>query len=406
MRGRITKRAVDALRPGSTLADDEIKGFVARRLPSGAVSYALRYRDPVGGGRRWLALGLHGRITPDEARRLAKARAGDVAERRDPAREREANKAARTTVNALLDAFLARHAAGLRSGAEVARTFERLVRPAIGSIPIYQLDRRAIVEMLDAIEDGQGPVMADKTLAHVRKAFNWWAARDDRFTPPIVRGMARTRPAERARQRVLDDQEIRDVWAALTGFDKPPVFARLVRSLLLTGQRRDEVSQMRWQEIDGAAWTIPGERYKTGLPTVVPLTAAVLDQLGPARRSGFVLTTTNGDRPFSGFSKAKAELDARIAAICRRERRMPMPNWRLHDLRRTARSLMSRAGVPSDIAERVLGHKIPGVRGVYDRHAYLAERRDALERLANIVACILQPAEGNVVPIQARTMRG
>jgi integrase len=104
-----------------------------------------------------------------------------------------------------------------------------------------------------------------------------------------------------------------------------------------------------------------------------------------------VFSTTRREKPFSGFSKAKRALDDAIAGLRSKEKRNPMPPWVLHDLRRTARSLMSRAGVASDIAERVLGHVIPGVRGVYDRHEYLAEKRDALEQLARLVAQILDP---------------
>jgi integrase len=243
--------------------------------------------------------------------------------------------------------------------------------------------------------------MADRVLAHVRKAFNWQAARDDQFNPPIVRGMARTKPAERARKRILSDDEIRDLWAALDQANVPEPFPRLVRTLLLTAQRREEVAGMRADEIEGDTWIIPAERYKTNLPNAVPLTAAARAHLGALPKKGFVFSTTDGKRPFSGFSKAKVALDNKIAEIRKQEGRKPMPHWVFHDLRRTARSLMSRAGVPSDIAERVLGHAIPGVRGVYDRHAYEAEKRHALEQLAGLINRILDPRP-NVVAFAAR----
>jgi hypothetical protein len=138
---------------------------------------------------------------------LAKKRAGEVADGRDPVAEdikkriekEKANQVSTNTVNAVLDTFVTRHVKKLRSGFEVERAFNVYVRPRIGKKSIYDLKRRDIVEMLDTIEDENGPVMADRVLAHVRKAFNWQAARDDQFSPPIVRGMARTRPAERAR---------------------------------------------------------------------------------------------------------------------------------------------------------------------------------------------------------------
>ncbi len=193
MRAKITKAAVDELQAGAVLADTEVKGFVARRLPSGIVTYGLRYR--VASRQRWLALGIHGRITPDKARRLAKQRMGEVAADRDPAGKRHAARqkaaqAAANTVDALLDIFLDRHVRkNLRTAKEFERIFNKYVRPRIGSMSIYNLRRRDIVEMLDVIEDEHGPVMADRTLGRVRKAFNWYSTRDDTFVPPIVQGM-------------------------------------------------------------------------------------------------------------------------------------------------------------------------------------------------------------------------
>ena len=406
MQGKISKAGVDALKPGDILADTEIKGFVARRLPSGVVTYGLRYR--IAGRQRWLALGLHGRVTPDKARRLAKQRVGQVAHDRDPAGEREAERAKAeaakiSTVNALLDAFLERHVRknGLRTAGEIERTFDKYVRPRIGSRVIYGIRRRDIVEMLDAIDNDHGPVMADRTLSRLRKAFNWQATRDDEFVPPLVTGMGRTKTSERARKRILDDQEIRDLWIALDTAVAPSCYPAYIRTLLLTAQRRTEVARMRWQEIDGSAWTIPAERYKTNFSNTVPLTNAVLPLLGEPLK-GFVFSSTGGRKPFSGYSKAKRALNEAIAKLRKKDERKPMSPWVLHDLRRTARSLMSRAGVSADVGERVIGHVIPGVRGVYDRHTFLDEKRDALERLAALVAQILDAPTNNVAPRQQR----
>jgi integrase len=260
--------------------------------------------------------------------------------------------------------------------------------------------------MLDEIEDEHGPVMADRTLAHLRKALTWYAARDDEFNSPIVRGMARTKPKERARQRVLTDDEIRDLWAALDTIAGP--FPAIVRTLLLTAQRREEVAQMQLPELEDDLWTIPEERYKTGLVHAVPLSTAaraVIDKARaiskPTKARPFVFSTTAGKRSFAGFSKARRDLDAAITNIRTEAGRDPMPHWTLHDLRRTARTLMTRAGVHPDIAERVLGHVIPGVRGVYDRWEYIDEKRDALTKLAALVERILNPPTGNVVPMRA-----
>ena len=145
---------------------------------------------------------------------------------------------------------------------------------------------------------------------------------------------------------------------------------------------------MRAEEIDDHTWTIPAERYKTGVPNVVPLTSEALRWIGN-RQSGFKFSSNGGQRAFNGYSKAKSELDRLIAQQRKKAKLKVMPPWVLHDLRRTARSLMARAGVHSDVAEQVLGHKIPGVRGVYDRHNYVAEKRDALEKLVALVGSIL-----------------
>jgi integrase len=409
MQAKITKRSVDALKGGAILYDTEIKGFVARCLDSGTVSFGYRYRNDKGQSR-WEALGIHGSITADEARVLAKKRAGAVAHGRDPVAEKEETRAAATlakvaeanTVDAILDKFEARYSNKLRSGDQITRAFKVYVRPRIGTKSIYGLKRRDIVEMLDAIEDENGPVMADRVLAHVRKAFNWWMVQDEDFKSPIIRGMARTKPSERERDRTLTDDEIRDVWAALDVVDGPACYPAYVRNLLLTVTRRNESSDVEATEIEGDLWVIPAARYKNKKDHVIPLSALALETLPKGK--GFLFSTTDGKKPFSGFSKSKAELDRQIAKLRKAAGRPKMPRWTLHDLRRTGRTLMSRAGVPDDHAERAMGHVIGGVRGVYNRYEYLDEKRKAFEALAGLVALILNPPAGNnVVKIGART---
>jgi integrase len=407
MKAKISKRTVDALASG-ILYDTEIKGFVARKLSSGTVTYGFRYRNEAGQSR-WAAIGIHGTITAEEARGLAKKRAGEVADSRDPNAEQEETRTAAklaklaetNTVGAILDKFEARYSSNLRSGDQVKRTFDVYVRPRIGEKSIYNLKRRDINEMLDAIEDENGPVMADKTLAHVRKAFNWWMVKDEDFKSPVVRGMARTKPRERERDRTLADDEIRDVWAALAIVEAPACFPAFVRNLLLTATRRTESADMHAGEIEGDVWVIPGSRYKNKLDHVVPLSPMAMENLGKLiEGKGFIFSTTGGKKAFSGFSKAKAELDRTIAKIRKEAGRAPMAQWQLHDLRRTSRTLMSRAGIATDHAERAIGHKMTGVRGVYDRFAYLDEKRQAFEAVAGLVALILDPPAGNVVKME------
>jgi integrase len=405
MRIKITKRQVDALASGSIIADQEVRGFVARKLPSGAVTYGFRYRDKKTNRQRWIGLGLHGSITAEQARSLAKKRAGEVADSCDPAAELEARRAEAViakiadanTVNAILDSFLREYVRGsdaLRSADQIERAFDVYVRPRIGAKSIYDLQRSDIKTMLSEIAKEHGPVMADRVLAYVRKAFNWHMINDDNFKSPIVRGMARTKPKQRARRRILTDQEIREVWVALETADVPACYPSFVKSLLLTITRRNEASMMNSAELDGGLWVIPGSRYKTKLDHVIPLTEDTQALIGSKpegfkENSWFIFSTTNGKRPFSGFSKAKRALNAEIAANRKNSGQDVMPRWTLHDLRRTGRSLMSRAKVPSDHAERALGHVIGGVRETYDRYEYLEEKRDALVALSSLVSEIV-----------------
>jgi integrase len=270
------------------------------------------------------------------------------------------------------------------------------VLPKLGDRQIGDITRTDIVRLLDRIADHSGAPMADHVLAYLRRVMTWHASRSDDFRSPIVRGMARTRPSQRRRQRVLSDDELKAVWRVTEASQK--AFGYLVRFLLLTATRRTESAAMRCNEIAGDEWIIPQERYKTGLELVIPLSLAaqaVLAAVPRIGKSGFVFTT-DGKRPLAGFSKFKRKFDAEVRLELRKENpEAELSRWTLHDLRRTARSLMSRAGVPSDHAERCRGHVLPGIR-IYDRHEYLLEKRYAFEALAALVDRIVNPAD-NVV---------
>jgi integrase len=377
-------------------------GFAVRVTASGRKTFVRFYRV---GGKPFLATLGHwvgnakgGDLTVLRAIIAATEHAKSIRDGGDPRPERtrrseDGNKPEGETIADLLDEFVDRYVereAALRSRRNIRRTFERLVKPAIGNVGIYDLRRSQVVKMLDTIADENGPVMADRALALTRKAFNWRATRDDDFQPPIVKGMAKTKPHERARTRILDDQEIRDLWVALDLMGgRYPAF---VRTVFLTATRREEAARMRREEIDGEVWTIPAARYKTKTDHDIPLTAAVRKHIDerPDDRP-FVFSATGGNAPFGDYSRTKKTLDEKIAELRAKDGRDPMPQWTLHDLRRTARSLMSRAGIPSDHAERALGHVIDGVRSVYDRHKYMAEKQRAFEALATLVGQILNP---------------
>jgi integrase len=280
--------------------------------------------------------------------------------------------------------YFKREGRKLRTMAEREATFERLVFPKLGAQPIGEIRRVDLNRLLDQIEDKRGGPMADATLAYLSRLFNWHAARTDDFRSPIVRGMRRTKLQERARTRVLTDSELAAVW---TVAKKPGPFTSLIKFILLTATRRNEAARMTWGEVDKHGdWTIPAARYKTKTDLVLPLSSAAQALLAEVPRLGKFVFSADGKRGFSGFSKSKRIFDQE----CR------VTGWTIHDLRRTARTLLSRAGVSSDIAERCLGHVIPGVRGVYDRYAYRNEMLVAFEKLAAQIERIVNPQQ-NVV---------
>jgi integrase len=391
-------------------------GFGVRVTSAGTKSFVLFHRTD---GRkhletlgRWDANAQGGTLTVRDAIVEADKLAKDIklGRREDARPERtrrteDGDKPDVVDVSSLLDHFVVRYLkkdARLRSAGMIEAQLKRLVKPRIGEIGIYDLKRSHISKMLNEIAETNGPRMADLALAYTRRAFNWYEVNgeDDNFKSPIVRGMARIKPSEHARDRVLDDDEIRDLWAAFETIKEPACFPSYIKFLLLTACRRNEVADMHVDELNGDVWTIAKDRYKTKRDHVVPLSAAARQLIGtPRGRGGFLFSTTNGGLPFSGFSKSKNALDEAIANDRTKAGRKPMQPWTFHDLRRTARSLMSRAGVPADHAERCLGHVIAGVRGVYDRYEFISEKRAAFEALATVVGGILDP-KSNVVPMR------
>jgi integrase len=385
---KITELALRTLPPNARLTDDAIEGFVARCLPSGRISFGYQYTDKATGKRKWMGIGLHGNVTADEARNQAKRFAGQVAARRDPAAELKVKVARSTnTVDHVLDQWLALHVKDCRGEVAIKQCLANHVRPAIGGRVIYDLERGELMRLVDEL-GSKFPRMAQVVLAHLRSAFNWWQLRDEKFKTPIVRGMVKDKQVKRA--RVLNAQELADLWAALEVIEHvPECFAPFVKVLLLTACRRNEVAQMHTSELDGDTWTIPATRYKTNVEHVVPLIAEIRKFL--PKTFGFIFSTDNGKTPLAGFGKPKLELDRVIAEIRRRERRGAMPAWTFHDLRRTARTLMAELKIERDTAEACLGHVIGGVEGVYNRYKYIAEKTDALSKLAAHVERLVKP---------------
>ena len=208
---------------------------------------------------------------------------------------------------------------------------------------------------------------------------------------PIIPGMRRDDPHAKKRTRILNDDEIRAVWAAS---DDDSTYSAFMRFALVTAQRRDKLASLKWADVDiSGIWQIPTEDREKGNggALALPEMAQAIIRARP-RVNTYIFAGRDG--PFTSFAHGKRALDAKVT----KKLGEPLPPWTFHDLRRTARSLMSRAGVRPDVAERVMGHAIQGIEGIYDRHSYEQEKADALAKLAGLLDTILNPQE-NVVPI-------
>jgi integrase len=410
MKDRITTSTIAKLAAGEHISDTEIRGFIARRLPSGTISFGLQY-SAKNGKRRWLGLGLLGNLTVEQARTLAKKRAGEVADRRDPVAEAKATASRSVnTVRHVCSEWVRLYAKGdrqLRSADKIEKTLTRLVYPAIGDVVIYDLSRAQVTAMLDRIAAGSGAPMADVTLGHLTGVLNWWMIRDETFKSPIVKGMRRSDTEARKGKRALSLDELKDVWQALDLIEPgqaPACFASYVKALFLTATRRCELATMHTSEFDkdGKTWTIPAAKYKTKRDHMLSLPDLIRDML-PPRKSGFIFSSDGGATPFKAFSKSKAGLDRAVDELRKRQGKGPMPRWRLHDARRTWRSLAAQGklGISAEVAERCLGHTVGGVEDVYNVHNFEVEKRDALQKVASyIINNVATPPTGdNVVAL-------
>jgi integrase len=392
MRKTLSDKGVAALRPRFqryAYPDPELRGHYVRITPNGAKSFVAVTLDP-NGRQIWATIGPTDRYSIEAARELAReaikrVHAGLPAFEAPPAK--------RATFKDVAEQWMTRHVRGqgLRSIRQITRHLSAHIYPAWADRAFLDIRRSDVAALLDHVQDHHGARAADYVLSIVRAIMNWYATRNDDFTPPIVRGMQRRSAHARARARILDDDEIRRIWAAA---DTAGTFGAIVKLCLLTAQRSRKVAAMKWADIspDGE-WTIataPREKNTAEsliLPKMALEIVGVQDQLG---ENPHVFPARIGNGPFNSFGPAKMKFRAKLPGT---------PQWQVHDLRRTARSLMSRAGVPSEHAERVMGHAIRGVEGVYNRFEYKREKADALAKLAALIDAIVHGRTADVLPM-------
>jgi len=401
----LTVRTIDTLATPEVrreVPDGLLRGLYLVLQPSGARSWAVRYRNRAGTPRKH-TLGTYPAIDLRSARELAQQALIEVAKGSDPAADRKAARTGakvptdRDLVEKVAEQFIERYAkANTKSWPEAKRILDREVVAVWRGRHLAAIGRADVHELLDGVVDRGSPVMANRVLAALRKMCAWSVDRGIIAASPCSGIKAPT--AERSRDRVLSDCELRGVWTACDAIGWP--FAALVKILLLTGQRRDEVGKMRWSELDldGKTWTLPRERAKNGVAHVVPLSApalAIITALPRIGASDFVFTVT-GRTAVSGFSNAKDRIDALLAA----SHGEPVPAWVFHDLRRTCATGMARLGTALPVVEKVLNHtsgSFGGIVGVYQKHGFADEKRHALDAWAAFVERLVGEPGANVV---------
>lgn len=390
----ITLRAIDAIKPCPTgdvyTWDTYLRGFGVRVTPKGVKSYVLQYRVSGGPARR-KTIGMHGSPwTIQTARKEAERLLMIVRQGIDPVEEQREAKRKEKALNfsaycdMFVDLYLQPHWPD--TWPEAMRTLENVAKPRWGKRSLLSLKRADMVKLMDEYSDRP----ARKKYVHslLRKLFNWAVDREDIEVSPL-HGMKAPK-AVASRRRVLGQEELTCLWLACERVGWP--WGPYVRLLILTMQRRQEVAEMDWSEIDleAGTWTLPAERAKNGEAHIIPLTGMAIDQLmalGP-KTHGLVFTTT-GRTAVSGFSKAKTTLDDQMRLIMAERQQARggesapifVPEWRLHDIRRTGATNLQGLGIPIEVTEAVLNHisgTRAGVAGIYNRYKYEPEKRSAL----------------------------
>jgi len=388
--------------------DSIVPSLGVRVSDTGRKTFVLVARYPGSKNPTRRALGVYGAITLEGARKKARDWLELIRRGVDPAIEQERQRAAElrkqeNTFAAVAEDFIKAKLASERKGEEVARDIRRVFLPAWGKRPITDITPLEVRNLIKGFVDAGKLYQAHNLLGYARRLWNWAIGQHaygietspcDRLKPKDIIG------EKQQRTRILSDVELRATWRAGEGLGYP--YGPLFRLLILTGQRKSEVAEARWSEFDleKKLWVIPAERMKADAAHVVPLSddaVAILKSLPTFNSGDHLFSTTFGKSPVNGFSKGKIRLDEKMLEILREDdRKAKLPDFVIHDLRRTVRTGLSAIPNISDLVrELVIGHTKPGLHKVYDQHAYIDEKREALElwaaRLRGVVNSNVSP---------------
>jgi integrase len=360
--------------------DKEVPGLILRVSPSGVKSWSFKYRSRSRqGAQQRLWLGQFPGVSLKLARERARDARGAVQRGSDPVEEKkvEEREARENGFESCVKDFIEKYAKPRnRTWEETKRILDRLAVPVWGSRPVKEIRRRDVVDLLDDV-GRDTPYQANQLRAHLSKLFNWLLEREVVELNPVA-GVA-PRIKVQPRDRVLTDGEIITLWKATGRIGG--AFGAAVRVLLLTGVRRDEAADLRWDELDGEWAAMPGSRMKNGRDFRAPLSATAKAIIDAQPKLCDHVFTTSGKKPISGWGKAKEKLDKYMSE----ELKEPVADWRLHDLRRTVASGLARLGYRTEVIKRVLGHvaKATDVTSVvYNWHNYDAEATEAVQKWA------------------------
>lgn len=383
---KLTQRTLETLELPAGKADhiefdDAVPGFGVRIRSSGARTFVFQYK--LGSRNRRMTFGKAAALPLSQARKMAGELYAKVRLGRDPAGEKDEGRIrAAETVGAVLESYLPHKQANLRprSYLETERHLLRHCR-ALHRLPLVEVNRRAIAARLAAITMSSGPSAANRVRDSLQAFFSWTIAQGLLDYNPVVGTVTNQ---ERARERVLEDFELKAIWDATEGSGS---YNAIVRLLMLTGQRRSEIGALEWGEVFDDKIVLPSMRTKNNREHIIPLSPAAQEILAGCRRDGEFVFGNRPDRPPSDGGRAKAALDQRMRASG-----IEIDPWTHHDLRRTCATRMAEIGIQPHIIEAVLnhvGHKA-GVHGIYNRATYDKEKARRFYAGANICALLLK----------------